>query len=142
MSSDRGRSAEFPVSPDTVFLAAVGLAQNADDSVIRAIHNDGRALIVRRQTKRLSWSKLVMIRVFPQGSSGSAVNVAVQSIPEGAGGMLDGVRNGKIVQQYFDEIQGALDGTIHAPATMVESHYVRDDGSTVPWEDPDEFPEF
>lgn len=141
MGSERGRSLELRASPDAVFTAALGLAQHADDSEIRAVHNEGRALIVRRQTKRLSWSKLVMIRVFPL-DDGCSVNVAVQSLPEGAGGMLDGIRNGKMVEQYFDDIQGSLDGAIHAPATMIESHYVRDDGSTCPWADPDEFPEF
>lgn len=141
MGSERGRSLEFRASPEAVFTAALGLVQNADDSELRAIHNEGRALIVRRKTKRLSWSKLVMVRVFP-AAGGCSVNVAVQSLPEGAGGMLDGIRNGKIVQQYFDDIQGSLDGVIRAPATMIESHYVRDDGSTVPWRNPDDFPEF
>lgn len=141
VGSERGRSVEFPASPDAVFTAILGIVQHSRDSEIRAIHNEARALIIRLGPKRFEWSKLVMIRVFPQ-SAGSTVSVAVQSLPEGAGGMLDGRRNGKLVDQYFDDIQRSLGGENHTPATAVESHYVRDDGSMVPWVNPDEFPEF
>ncbi|MFE6645503.1 hypothetical protein ACFVJS_02990 [Nocardioides sp. NPDC057772] len=124
-----------------VFRAALGVAQNDETCEIKAVHNEGRALILWRRTKALSWPKLVMVRAVESGT-GSSVNVAVQSLPEGAGGLIDGRRNAKLVEEYIRGIQDVLDGAVSAPARPVVSHYVRDDGAEVPWDDPDEFPDF
>lgn len=141
MGSERGKSAEFDASPDTAFRAALGLAQNDEACEIKAVHNEGRALIVWRKVKALSWPKLLLVRVF-QADRGASVNVVVQSLPEGAGGILDGRRNGKLVDEYLSGIASVLDGTTDAPASVVTSHYVRDSGTESPWVDPDEFPDF
>ncbi|WP_143055224.1 hypothetical protein [Nocardioides luteus] len=141
MGSERGRSAELSAPADMVFRAALGIAQNDETCEVKAVHNEGHALILWRRTKALSWPKLIMIRAVENGSE-SSVNVAVQSLPEGAGGLIDGRRNSKLVDEYIRGIEDVLSGTTSAPARAVVSHYVRDDGTEVPWDDPDEFPDF
>lgn len=141
MGSERARSADLDVTPEAAFQAALGVAQHEKKYEIRAVHNEGQALIIRQKTKALSWPKVIMLRVHQNGS-GSSVNVLVQNIPGGPTALLDGVFNGKIAEKYLGGIQGTLDGTVTAPATAVTSHYVRDDGSEFPWDDPDELPEF
>ncbi|MFD4325806.1 hypothetical protein ACFWQC_14295 [Nocardioides sp. NPDC058538] len=141
MGSERARSADLDVTPEAAFQAALGVAQHEKKYEIRAVHNEGQALIIRQKTKALSWPKVIMLRVHQKGS-GSSVNVLVQNIPGGPTALLDGVFNGKIAEKYLGGIQGTLDGTVTAPATPVASHYVRDDGSELPWGDPDELPEF
>lgn len=141
VGAERARSADFDVTPEVAFQAALGIAQHEKKFEIRAVHNEGQALIIRQKMKALSLPKVIMLRVH-QNVSGASVNVLVQNIPGGPTALLDGVFNGKIAEKYLGGIQGALDGTITAPATAVTSHYVRDDGSECPWSDPDELPEF
>lgn len=141
MGSERAKSADLDVDPKDAFQAALGVAQHEKKYEIRAVHNVGQALIIRQKTKALSWPKVIMLRVHQNGS-GSSVNVLVQNIPGGPTALLDGVFNGKIAEKYLTGIRGVLDGTITAPATAVSSHYVRDDGSEFPWDNPDELPEF
>lgn len=141
MGSERARSADVVDAPEKVFRAALGVAQSEKKFEIRAVHNEGYALIIRQKTKALSWPKIIMLRVH-QNQSGSAVNVLVQNIPGGPSALLDGVFNGKIAERYLTDIQGVLDGTVDAVATPVHSHFVRDDGSELAWTDPDELPDF
>ena len=141
MGSERARSADFEVTPETAFRAALGVAQREKKFEIRAVHNGGYALIIRQKMKAFAMPKVIMLRVHQNGSVSTA-NVLVQNIPGGPSALLDGVFNGKIADKYLGDIQSVLDGTVSAPATTVASHYVRDDGSEVPWEDPDELPDF
>lgn len=141
MGSERARSADLGVTPEVAFQAALGVAQHEKKYEIRAVHNEGLALIIRQKTKALSWPKVIMLRVHQNGS-GASVNVLVQNIPGGPTALLDGVMNGKVADKYLGGIQGVLDGTVTAPSTAMTSHYVRDDGSELPWNDPDELPDF
>lgn len=141
MGAERAVSADFEVAPDVLFQAALGLAQQEKKFEIRAVHVEGQALIIRQKMKALTFPKVIMLRAYQSGS-GSSLNVMVQNMPGGPTALLDGVFNGKIAQKYVRDIQSVLDGTIVALATEMSSHYVRDDGSELPWNDPDEFPEF
>lgn len=141
MGSERARSADLQVVPETAFTAALGVAQAEKKFEIRAVHNEGYALIIRQKTKAFSWPKVILLRVH-QNAAGSTVNVLAQNLPGGPSALLDGISNGKIADRYLAEIQGVLYGATNAPATPVSSHYVRDDGSELPWTDPDELPDF
>lgn len=141
MGSERSRSADVEVVAEVAYQAALGVAQNEKKFEIRAAHNDGRVLIIRQKTKALSWPKAILLRAHENGS-GSSIAVTVQNMPGASSALLDGVFNGKIAEKYLTDIQGALAGTLSAPTTPVQSHYVRDDGVEMPWEDPEKFPDF
>jgi len=141
MGSERARSADFQVVPQAAFNAALGVAQAEKKFEVRAVHNEGHALIIRQKTKAFSWPKVILLRVHQNGS-GSTINVLAQNLPGGPTALLDGIANGKVADRFLAGIQGVVAGTTNAPATPVRSHYVRDDGTESPWTDPDELPDF
>lgn len=141
MGSERSRSADFEVEAEISYHAALGVAQHEKKFEIRAAHNDGHVLIIRQKTKALSWPKAILLRAHQNGS-GSSIGVTVQNMPGASSALLDGVFNARIAEKYLADIQGALAGTFSVPTTPVQSHYVRDDGVEMPWEDPERFPDF
>lgn len=141
MGSERVRSADVDVSPEVAYEAALGVAQHEKKFDVRAAHNDGHVLIIRQKTKALSWPKVIMLRAHRNGS-GASISVMVQNLPGTSGALLDGVFNAKIAEKYLTDVQAALAGSLSAPAIPVGSHYIRDDGTEVSWEDPEQFPDF
>lgn len=125
-------------SADTVFEAALGVAQNTKNVQILAVHNEGRKLVVRQKGK-MSNANFRQVWVEEQGV-GSQLHVVVGTDPRTPKALLDGKINEKSLNKYLESVQGALDGSAPAPATPAANHYVQKK-TEVRWDDPDQDPE-
>lgn len=125
-------------APDAVFQAALGVAQNAKNDQILAVHNEGRKLVFREKAM-MSNPKFVM--VFVEGQGGSAtLHIAVGTDPRSSKALLDGKANEKALQAYVEKVQNAVNGTDPIATEPMSNHYLQKKNE-VPWTDADQEPD-
>lgn len=124
--------------PDTVFQAALGVAQQTKGAKIIAVHNQGRVVAFRWRTM-MSNVKIVIARVAGDGAA-SVMQVAVGADPRTPAAVLDGVANGRGLNKYLEAVRGALDGSAPVTVTPVSNHYLQKK-TEVPWVDPNQEPD-
>ena len=138
MRAPRHETVTLNQTPDAVFEAVLGVAQNAKNVRILAVHNQGRKLVLREKAK-MSNAKFQQIWVEEQGS-GSQLNIVVGTDPRTQKALLDGKANEKSLKKYVEAVQAVLGGSVSAPVTPVENHYLAQK-TEVPWEDPEQDPQ-
>jgi len=138
MRSARQDSVTFATPADAVFDAALGVAQNAKNVRILAVHNEGRKLVLREKAK-MSNAKFQQIRVEEAGDK-ARLHIVVGTDPRTPKALLDGKANDKSLKKYLENVQGVLDGGVSAPVTPVSNHYLAKK-TEVPWDDPEQEPQ-
>ena len=138
MTKLRELAVEVTESADTVFQAALGVAQNNDNARILAVHNEGRRLIFREKPK-MSNPRLQAIAVLEQGG-GAQLRTRVGTDPRAQGALMDGKFNERALKKYLESVQNVLNGSATAPVTPVTNHYLAKK-TEVPWDDPEQDPE-
>ena len=138
MRSPRYESHPIQASPDDVFRAALGVAQNEKSARILAVHNGGRKLVFRERAK-LSNPKFFQVWVEDNGAE-SELNIAVGSDPRSPKALLDGRANQKSLTAFVQKARGVLQGSGSAPVTEVSDHFLQKK-TEVPWTDPNQDPE-
>jgi len=123
---------------DAVFQAALGVVQNNKIAKILAVHNEGRKIVLREQSK-MSNRKFHHIWVEDQGGS-AQLYVVVGTDPRTPKAIMDGKANAKSLKKFVESVQAVLNGSASAPVTPVANHYMQKK-TEVPWSDPDKDPE-
>lgn len=131
-------SVAIPKSGDAVFQAALGVAQNAKNARILAVHNEGRKLVLREKPK-MSNAKFHQIWVEGQGDT-AQLHIVVGTDPRTPKALMDGRANEKSLKKYLENVRGALDGSVPAPVTPVANHYLAKK-TEIPWLDAKQDPE-
>lgn len=138
MRSVQQESLTVPQPAGEVFEAALGVAQNASNVRILAVHTGGRKLVVRERSKM---SNPKFIQAWVEGDAGpSQLHVTVGTDPRSPKALLDGRANQKSLSRFLDDVRGALDGSRPVAAAPVADHFVQKK-TEVPWTDPAQDPE-
>lgn len=138
MRAPRQESLTLAAESDTIFLAALGVAQSDRANRILAVHRQGAKLVLRSKAK-MSNPKLVQVWVDELGNA-RTLHVMVGSDPRTQAAILDGWANGKALKKFLEAVQGALDGSAPAPASPVANFYLHKKVE-VPWVDPTQSPD-